>query len=119
MHRNDFVRNLILMAAADGSLSESEIGFLAERCDRFGIGEAEFAELIERAIAERDDAQIKIPDSKEECLFLLGELIRAMAADGVLAPAEKNLFANAAGRMKLSVDELNELIDEVLADDEV
>ena len=112
MHLLDKLRNLLVMAAADGSLTGREIDFLTDRCQQWSIPEDEFAAAIRYAIS--DDAQLSIPDSKTEQIEMLQELIRMMAADGELAEIEKELFATAAVKMDIADDELQAIIDSVL-----
>ena len=112
MNRSNLLRNLLVMAAADGSMTESEIGFLSDRAEKWSIPEDEFAAAIRYAIS--DDAQLILPATRDERVAMLQELIRMMAADGQLADVEKELFATAAVTMGFSNNELKELIDSVL-----
>jgi uncharacterized tellurite resistance protein B-like protein len=61
---------------------------------------------------------LKIAASKPQRTAMLQDLIRVMAADGDLAEVEKRLFATAAAKMRLSDDELNEIINSVIGDGE-
>ena len=106
------LRNLLVMAAADGSLTEREIKFLTDRRYRWDIPEDVFADLIRYAIS--DVADLEIPESQEERVEMLQDLLRMMAADGELAEVEKQLFATAAVAMNISANELKEIIDSVL-----
>ncbi len=106
------LRNLLVMAAADGSLTEREIAFLADRRERWSIPADEFAEAIRYAIS--DVAELEIPESQEERVEMLQDLLRMMAADGDLAEVEKKLFATASVAMNISDDELKEIIDSIL-----
>ncbi len=108
----DKFQNLIVMAIADGNLSEGEIRFLSERCKRWGMSDHEFGQAIEYAL--RADAILTIPTSHDERVDLLKELIQTMAADGELAEIEKQLFAVAAARMELPDGELGKIIDSIL-----
>lgn len=112
MNTSDKLRNLLVMAAADGSMTEAEIGFLSDRAKGWSIPEEEFAAAIRYAIS--DDAQLVVPATREERVAMLQELIRMMAADGELADVEKELFATAAVKMGFSNDELKEIIDSIL-----
>ena len=112
MNTSDQLRNLLVMAAADGSMTEAEIGFLSERAKSWSIPEDEFAAAIRYAIS--DEAQLIVPETREDRVSMLQELIRMMAADGSLAEVEKELFATAAVKMGFSNDELKEIIDSIL-----
>ena len=61
-----------------------------------------------------DDAALELPTESSEREALMVDLIRMMAADGILAESEKRLFALAAAKMGMSTERLNQLIDESL-----
>lgn len=105
-------RNLMVMAVADGTLSEGEIGFLSERCDKWGLSQNEFADAVRYALSP--GASLTMPPGKAERREVLRDLVRAMAADGKIVEIEKQLFAIAAAHLDLRDDELNHIIDSVL-----
>lgn len=106
------LRNLVVMAMADGSIGEREVAFVAERCHELGFGETELNHAIRYGLG--DDAALELPTDSAERNELMVDLIRMMAADGVLEESEKRLFALAAAKMNLSSEQLNKLIDETL-----
>ena len=106
------LRNLVVMAFADGELGESEVTLLAERCQELGLGESELNHALRFGLG--DDAALELPPDAERRNELMLDLIRMMAVDGVLAESEKRLFALAAAKMGLSGDDLNRLIDSAL-----
>ncbi|MFV1965067.1 MAG: TerB family tellurite resistance protein [Pirellulaceae bacterium] len=106
--------NLLIMAAADGALTEREIKFLMNRSARWGITEEEFSKAVAYALS--DKAELRVPTQEPERHSMLRDLIRMMAADGELADVEKQLFAAVAAKMKMSDNELNALIDSVLGE---
>ena len=112
MSQSDLFRNLLLMAAVDGRMSESELRLLVHRAAQWGITDDEFEQAIQDALS--GEAELTIPNDQAERTELLKELIRVMAADGQLAEEQKRLFAHAASVLRLSTKELNGLIDSVL-----
>ena len=112
MDRYEKFKNLFVMAAADSSLSQEEVGFLAERARRWGLTDQQFTAAIQYAISP--DATLSIPQDKADRKEMLRDLVRMMAADGELADIEKQLFAVAAAEMDISDEELNELFDSLL-----
>ncbi|MEX0824650.1 MAG: TerB family tellurite resistance protein [Pirellulaceae bacterium] len=106
------MKNLIVMAVADGSFSEEEISFLSERCVEWGLGEDGFRDALVRAL--NDDAALQLPTEPAAQEALLSDLIRTMAADGKLHESEKRLFALAAVKMGIETDRLDALIDRVV-----
>jgi uncharacterized tellurite resistance protein B-like protein len=112
MKHLDYLKNLVIMASADGSLTEREIAWLVDRCSELGLGEADLGEAMEFAIS--DEATMKLPKEKSEQMRMLGDLIRIMAADGDLDEIEKRLFALAAAKMNVTQKELDELITKLV-----
>jgi uncharacterized tellurite resistance protein B-like protein len=106
------LRNLLVMAMADGQIGEREVAYVAQRCHQLGLGEAELNHAIRYGLG--DDAALELPTDPTERDALMMDLVRMMAADGVLEENEKRLFALAAAKMNLSADHLNELLDRTL-----
>lgn len=109
MDANARLRNLMVMALADGSLGEREVQFVTDRCAELGLGEHELREAIRYALEE--SAKIQLPDDPAEAESLLGDLLRMMAADGVLEPGEKRLFAICAARLGFGSQEIDALVN--------
>ena len=93
------LRNLVVMAMADGAIGEREVNLVADRCAELGLS---------------DDAALELPASESAREELMCDLIRMMAADGKLEEGEKRLFALAAVKMDLESDHLDRLIDSTL-----
>ncbi|MCA9151405.1 MAG: hypothetical protein KDA92_18965 [Planctomycetales bacterium] len=111
----DVFLNLLIMAAADGSIAESELGLLAHRAAEWGITDEQFEDALEKAASGR--AELTVPNDPAERKLLLKELVRMMAADGKLSDSEKQLFAVFSSASGIGDEELNRLIDEVIGDD--
>ena len=112
MTRYDLFRNLMVMAVCDGQLTEEEVALLATRANKWEITDAEFSKAMRYAMSP--EAVITIPGNKGERRQLLAGMLRMMGVDGELAEIEKNMFAVAAGMMRISDEELDSLMDEVL-----
>ncbi len=112
MKHLDQLKNLVIMASADGSLSEREIAFLVDRCAALGLDETDLEKSIEFALSEQ--ASIALPESKQEQVAMLSDLIRMMAADGNLSEIEKRLFALASAKMGVDKGEIDSLIDQLV-----
>lgn len=115
MDRIKLLRNLVAMAAADGSFSEPEIELMVERAVAWGVEDPDLADLLSEVVANPESA-IEIPDNREDCIELLEELVRMMAADGQLTEGEKAMFAAAAARMDITHAELDQLIADITRD---
>jgi uncharacterized tellurite resistance protein B-like protein len=112
MKQLDQLKNLVIMASADGALSEREIAFLVDRCSALGLDEADLEKSIDFALS--DQASIKLPATKKDQIDMLSDLIRMMAADGSLSEIEKRLFALASARMGVDKKEIDGLIDRLV-----
>ena len=108
----DQLKNLVIMAAADGSLTEQEIALLIDRCGQLGLQEEDLEKAI--AFAQSGGAKMRLPIEREAQKAMLGELMRMMAADGHLMEVEKQLFALAAAKMGIDKHELDAIIDKLL-----
>lgn len=112
MNRIDQLKNLVIMAAADGRLTQSEIALLIDRCAELGLKESDLESAIDYALSEKP--ALKLPNTKEEKEELLADLLRTMAADGQLREVEKRLFAVAAAKMAVSSTDIEALIDRLV-----
>jgi uncharacterized tellurite resistance protein B-like protein len=110
--RRQLLRNIVVMALADGSIGEREVNLVADRCAALGLDEDELRSAMEFGLGE--NAALELPVDQAERENLMCELIRIMAADGRIEENEKRLFALAAVRMNLSVEDLHRLIDATL-----
>ena len=110
--RRQHLRNLVLMAFADGSLGEREVNLVADRCVELGLDDYDLSLAIKSGLS--DGAMLEVPSGQSEREALLRDLIRIMAADGRLDEGEKRLFALAAAKMSISAADVERLIDETL-----
>ncbi len=106
------LRNLVVMALADGSLGEREVNLLADRCSQLGLDEYDLQKAVEFGLS--DEAALELPAEKEPRHDLMRDMIRMMAADGRLDEGEKRLFALAAAKMEIGNEEVDRLINETL-----
>ena len=114
MTASEHFRNMLAMASADGMMSEAELRLLSHRATEFGITDNEFEDAIRNAIA--NEVQISVPADWDERSAILKDMVRMMAADGELKETEKKLFAVVATMYEFNGAQLNQLIDEVVAD---
>jgi uncharacterized tellurite resistance protein B-like protein len=105
--------NLVNLAAADNKFTEEELEFLAVRAENWGISNDELETAMVGVLMGH--ARIELPESREDRIELLSEMIRMMAADGVLADIEKRLCATASARMNFTTAEFERILDSVLA----
>jgi uncharacterized tellurite resistance protein B-like protein len=108
----DQLKNLVIMASADGALTEREIALLVDRCAELGLSEGDLEKAFNFALSE--GAALKLPTLHAEKIAMLSDLILVMAADGELSELEKRLFALAAAKMEIDRDEIEKLIDKLV-----
>jgi hypothetical protein len=116
MDRFESFKNLLVMAAADGKVTDEELTYLSLRSVRWDISNEQFQAALDCALDP--GAVISLPKSKEASLEMLGDLVRMMAIDGELADVEKQLFAVAAAKMNISTPELDHLLTSLIPHDE-
>jgi uncharacterized tellurite resistance protein B-like protein len=107
-------RNLMVLAAADGRMTEEEVVFLSLRASRWGITDDQFQEALE--FAKSPTADLEVPAKRQERHEMLADMLRMMAVDGELSDVERRLFAVVAATMGFERDELNALIDHVVSE---
>ena len=108
----DHLKNLVVMAAADGSLTEQEISLLIDRCSELGLSTEDLEKAISFALG--GSAKLRFPVDRLEQNQMLSDLVRMMAADGQLSEVEKRLFALAAAKMGIERADLDEIIDRLV-----
>lgn len=106
------LRNLVVMAFADGQLGEREVHFVAERCSELGLDEYDLRKAIEHGLG--DDAKLDLPQQRADQETLMCDLVRMMAADGRLDEGEKRLFALAAAKMSMTTEDVDRIVDKTL-----
>ena len=114
MERLDQLKNLLIMAAADGRFSDEEIHLLSERATIWGIGDEDFDAAVEYALSPQ--ASLSVPSDEAGCEAMIADLLQMMAVDGQLAEQEKRLFAVAAATVGVDGERLDQLIDRLLRD---
>ena len=114
MDKLETFHNLVNMAAIDNKFTDEEVQFLAQRANDWKISNDEF----ETALAGISEGQLEvtIPESYEDRVVLLKEMIRIMAIDGELADMEKRLCAQASGKMDFTTQQFGQILDEVIAE---
>ena len=117
MENIDLLRNLMIMAFADGILSEPELEFLQERRRQWGVSIKDFNLALEQA--GTDNAKLELPEEHSQRCDMLSDFVAMMAADGECAELEMQLIAIAAVRLDVSDAELSEILDDFLDDDDL
>jgi uncharacterized tellurite resistance protein B-like protein len=112
MDPNARLRNLMVMALADGSLGEREVQFVTDRCLELGLGEHELRAAIRFALD--GSATLELPENPADAESLLADMLKMMAADGVLEEGEKRLFAICAAKLGFGSQEIDSLVNRLM-----
>ncbi len=112
MDHIELFHSLVNLAAVDNKFTDEEIQFLAQRAELWNIPTDEFETAI--AGISSGELEVKIPDSFEDRVVMLKEMIRLMAVDGEMAEMEKRLCAYASGRMDITTQQFSQILDEVI-----
>lgn len=112
MSNLELFHSLVNLAAVDNRFTDEEIQFLAERAEKWNISSDEFETAL--AGISTGELEVKIPDSFEDRVIMLKEMVRLMAVDGELAETEKRLCAYASGRMEFTTQQFAQILDEVI-----
>lgn len=78
------VKNLIMLALADGKASESELALIAAIASREEISQEELDNLIDHP----DQVKIELPEEEDEKLRYLEDMVALMMIDGELDDQE-------------------------------
>lgn len=86
------IRNLILMANSDNSISKSEV----ETIFQIGIEQGISQNKIKEILRDRTEREIYIPETPHEKFEHLNDLVRVMLADGVIEEHEMKFCTDIA-----------------------
>lgn len=114
MDKIELFHSLVNLAAIDRKFTDQEIEFLALRAEEWQIPNDEFETAL--AGIASGELQVRIPDSFEDRVVMLKEMVRLMAVDGEMAEMEKRLCAHASGRMEFTTAQFAQILDEVIAE---
>ena len=112
MNKIELFHSLVNLAAIDNKFTDEEVQFLVQRAEQWDIPSDEFETAI--AGISTGELEVKIPDTFENKVLMLKEMIRLMAVDGELADMEKKLCAYASGKMEFSSAQFAQILDEVI-----
>lgn len=116
MEHEDTLRNLMIMARADGAISSKELILLESRRREWSISREDFDRMLKET--ESPSASLQIPDTPTQRHDLLADMALMMAADGRFDELEMRLLAIAAVRLGIGEDQLNEILDELAEEDD-
>ncbi len=102
--------NMLVAAMADRTLAPEEKSYLEEMRRELGISQDEAGSIVADYKAKRGG--IELSGTREQRLDLFRDIVRVFLADNRLSDREKKYMKTVALHLKLSQDELNNLIAE-------
>ena len=101
----NYFQNLYLIAAVDKKLAQEETSFLVEVAQQMGITPREAAEIM----MTRNERELVVPETEEERLVQLEDIIVMMMVDKKIHEKEYQLclaYARAIGKDRVVLDQL-------------
>jgi len=106
------LRNVIVVALADGKLTDDEKRQIEDLRTKLGVGGDEFAQLCEEFRA--DPKRIVLPREAGEAAEVTRLMVEMAAADGQVSAAERRLLERLVDPLGLDAHHLDAMIDEAL-----
>jgi len=103
------LKNLLLLAVADGRVTDEEIAVLAAVASREGLTPEQFNAVIDNP----DSVQITLPQEEPERMLYLRDMVTLMMSDGEIDDEEKAICKVYAMALGYRATVVNELIDNI------
>jgi len=102
------MRNVMVLALADGKLSEGERRFIEQLRGKLGIDAEEFRDLV--AEVRRNPKRVSMPTGPDEAAEALRLLAAAAMADATLSPDEEGLLRKLGRHVGLDETQVEQII---------
>jgi uncharacterized tellurite resistance protein B-like protein len=102
------LKNVMVIALADGQLTEDEKQFIQRLRQRLGLDEQEFADLVAQVRA--DPKAVSLPKEAAQAVAAVRLIADAAAADGEIGGVEKRIIRRLAAHVQLPPSELESLL---------
>ena len=109
------LRNVIVMALADGEVAQEEKDFIDRLRVKLGIDEGQLRELCKQV--RQEGRRIKLPSSPSEAQEVVGLLVEVAAADGEISQVERRALGRIAKFTGLAPSALEAMIAAAAAGD--
>ena len=104
--RESHLKNLMVLAMADGHLSEIEEHFMESVAHRLGFSQIEFDAIKE----DIESIKFVLPEKYDERIEQFNDLLSLMAVDGKIDPEEEEICKKFATKYELMDSVYDELI---------
>lgn len=105
-------RTVVATVGSDGKIGEAERAYLEKLRQKLNLSEEVMGQAIQEAFAK--EASMRIPRDAKVRRDLITHLIEAVAADGIISPAEHKKIGSVAAAIGFPIDELQRLMDEAV-----
>ncbi len=112
MDNIDILNSVVSMLVTDGRLQPEESEFLKRLCQRLELSEGALEKAFEKFV--QGEAYVYLPKDDDEKKRLLGFLLEAIAADGKVAPQERQLLEAVATRLGVPQDHFEDMLNILL-----
>lgn len=105
--KKEHFQNLVAVAYADGSFSDDEMTFLAEKAVEYGLDN----ETVEAIINRAEELEFEVPLNDYEREDQLSDVVFISMVDGKVAEKEYNLCLKIAEKLDFKKKDLDQVID--------
>lgn len=107
----DYLKQLFMVALADGSMDDVEKQYILSIGARFNISASEIEEIIQNLNPE--DVKYQVPGDTEEKFYMLFYLINLIRADGEIHPHEIKVAENIVMRLGYAPDTVSIILQTI------
>ncbi len=108
MDTNDILYSVLSMLAVDGNIDKQEMEFLQKLCKHLGLSQEAFNTAFENV--KQGKGSIRFSDNAAENTQLFDLFVQAAAADGTIAPQERQVLDAAAAKMGIAGTEVEKAL---------
>lgn len=105
--KKEHFQNLVAVAYADGSFSEEEMHFLAEKAVEYGLDN----EIVEATLNRAAELEFEVPLNDYEREDQLSDVVFMSMVDGQVAEKEYNLCLKIAEKLEFTKKDLDQVIE--------
>jgi uncharacterized tellurite resistance protein B-like protein len=109
LKQKSLLKNLLLVALADGKLEKEEIGFIRKKAREYHISD----EIVENVMADHENVRNVFPEALGEKIELLYDMVEMMLQDGYIAEEEMNLCRRIAEKMEIFPDSVYQIMKDI------
>ena len=112
MDNENVIRSIIGIIVADDKIDAAEKQFLADTCKKLGVDQ----NIVDQTLNDirQGRGKVFLPDQPDDQVQLLESLIKAAVADGEVSSEERDILNLVAGKIGMSLSELDDFINSCL-----